>query len=217
MQITYVSGSIYVCQRNEKLLSVCPELEDTFDEHWESYHKPIRNSPAGLNPIICAHLPQISSGFSCSRLLFQRQIHYLLFGQGLCWSGQLKAPDIKTLNKICQSSWNAMLFHATQAHVFIKTHCTSLKLLENEIPISFFVFCFSPPSSHRAWLLYPATYVAFLQHTLHAVMLKPVWQSSWDKKVKDILFKNCAMWRREKNLSVWKQIMLMFPRGAVVF
>lgn len=147
-----------MCQWNENLLSICPELEDTFDEHWESYHKPIRNSPAGLNPIICAHLLQIRSGFSCSRLLFQRQIHYLLFGQGLCWSGQLKAPDIKTLNKICQSSWNAMLFHATQAHVSIKTHCTPLKLIENDI-IYFFVFRFSPSSSYRAWLL-SATYTA---------------------------------------------------------
>lgn len=171
---------IFVCQWNEKLLSVCPELEDTFDEHWESYYKPIRNSPADLNPIICAHLLQISSGFYCSRLLFQRQIHYLLFGQGLCWSGQLKAPDIKTLNTIRQSSWNAMLFHATRAHVSIKTHRTLLKCNSKAQSARkwdsslFFVIRFSPPSSHRAWLLYSATYVALVKHTLHFVMLSPL-------------------------------------------
>lgn len=162
---------IYVCQWNENL-SVCPELEDTFDEHWESYHKPIRNSPAGLNPIICAHLLQISSGFSCSRLLFQRQIHYLLFGQGLCWSGQLKAPDIKTLNKICQSSWNAMLFHATQAHVSTKTHCTPLKLLENDIIIC--LYFASVLHLHTEPGCFVLRHVALVQHTLHAVMLRPV-------------------------------------------
>lgn len=176
-----------MCQWNEKLLSVCPKLEDTFDEHWESYYKPIRNSPAGLNPIICAHLLQISSGFSCSRLLFQRQIHYLLFGQGLCWSGQLKAPDIKTLNKIRQSSWNAMSFHATRAHVSIKTHCTRLKCNSKAQTARkwdssfFFVIRISPPSSHRAWLLYAATYVALVKHTLHFVMLSPLCQSSWQE------------------------------------